>query len=86
MKIAKTITMLDLRLKAASILNEVRKGHHFLLTYRGRPVVRLEPVAENRDIEEADPIYRLGELAVDKGESLSNAQIDRIVYAASDIH
>ena len=76
----KTITMLEFRRRAESILRAVRDGQEFLLTYRGKPVARLEPVAD-RAVSSDDPIYRLAELASDKLGPLSNEEIDRIVYA-----
>ena len=50
-----------------------------MLTYRGRPVARLEPYTESAPPAD-DPIYRLAESSVDQGESLSNEEIDAIVY------
>jgi antitoxin (DNA-binding transcriptional repressor) of toxin-antitoxin stability system len=72
------ISMLEFRKNAEAIIAQIRRGERMVLTYRGRPVVRLEPV--EGDVSPDDPFYSLNELAVSKGRSLSNEQIDRIVY------
>ena len=73
----KRISMVDLRLDAERIIAQVQKGQRMILTRRGKPVARLEPII---DVPEAnDPIYSLADLAV-RGESLDNTQIDEILY------
>jgi prevent-host-death family protein len=74
-----TISLLDFRQDAEGILARVQKGQRIILTRRGKPVARLEPIADDAPGTE-DPFYRLGELSAAGGESLSNAQIDDIVY------
>jgi prevent-host-death family protein len=74
----KTLSMLEFRNRAEAVLAMVSKGQNFVLTYRGKPVARLEPI-EARRIEE-DPIYGLDELASTKAEPLTNGDIDRMVY------
>ena len=75
----KSITVLEFRQKAKSILASVEKGQSIVLTYRGKPVARLEPIRQNvADVE--DPFYRLNELAATNGKSLSNSEMDRLVY------
>jgi antitoxin (DNA-binding transcriptional repressor) of toxin-antitoxin stability system len=71
--------MLDLRQQAEKIVGDVTRGETLVLTYRGRPVVRLEPIrAETVDADDA--FYKLAELADRKGKSLTNREIDAIVY------
>ena len=77
----KSISMLQFRRQAEAIVRQVQKGQRFTLTYRGKPVARLEPVA-NQPIAGDDPIYDLAELASASAEPLTNAEIDRAVYAA----
>ena len=48
------------------------------LTVRGKPVARLEPVAGTPS--EDDPLYRLGQLAVSGGKSVSNRDMDRLIH------
>jgi prevent-host-death family protein len=70
--------MLEFRQNARAIIDRVRGGESIVLTYRGQPAVRLEPVKLEPSSD--DPFYTLYELADSKGRSLSNRQIDRIVY------
>ncbi|MEE8586463.1 MAG: type II toxin-antitoxin system prevent-host-death family antitoxin [Acidobacteriota bacterium] len=73
--------MLQLRREAAEILRSVRHGESCILTYRGVPVARLEPLPANQaDLLEDDPIYSLCQHAVGDGDSLSNEAIDDIIY------
>lgn len=76
----KTVTMLEFRRNAQSIIRRAMRGQRTLLTYRGRPVLRLEPVDAGEEPDEDDPFYSLGMLADSKGKALSNEQMDRIVY------
>lgn len=79
----KTVSMLELRHHAEKIIAQVQKGQRVVLTRRGKPVARLEPIV-NPKASAADPFYsldRLGQLASDlTGEPLSNSQIDDILY------
>jgi hypothetical protein len=50
-----------------------------LMTYRGKPVCRLEPVIDTA-IDNNDPFYSIADMAVDGDSSLNNEDIDRIVY------
>ena len=74
----KTLTLLEFRKNARAALDRVARGQAIVLTRRGRAVARLEPVGEER-IEADDPIYALGEVAVD-GTPLTNEQMDREIY------
>jgi len=70
--------MLDFRLDAERIIAQVQKGQRMILTRRGKPVARLEPIV-NELLDADDPIYSLTDLA-EAGQSLSNSQIDEILY------
>ena len=75
----KTISMLDFRHHAEKIIAQVQKGQRMILTCRGKPVARLEPiVAESIDAD--DPFYSLDALSDAGGESLTNQQIDDMLY------
>jgi prevent-host-death family protein len=74
----KKISMLDFRLDAERIIAQVQQGQRMILTRRGKPVARLEPIIA-QNVEATDPFYALGDLAV-AGESLSNEQIDDVLY------
>jgi prevent-host-death family protein len=76
---AKSISMLELRTQAEEVLNRVQRGERLVLTYRGRPVARLEPV-ETDAYPPDDPFLSITDLAESGSGPLSNADIDRIVY------
>ncbi len=76
-----TVSMLEFRKHAETILTRVRKGQRLVLTHRGRPVARLEPLRHTLP-DPDDPAYRLYELADSRGESLTNEEIDRTVYGS----
>ena len=74
--------MLDLRRDAKRWIDAVRRGERLVLTYRGEPVARLEPVRPGQDeVDEDDPLLRIEDFAVDgPGERLTNEEIDRLVH------
>jgi prevent-host-death family protein len=74
----KTISIRDFRRNAERVLTRVRNGERLILTHRGEPVARLEPVGDG-PLDEDDPFYSVCELAEPAG-ALSNRQIDHIVY------
>ena len=74
-----SISMVEFRQDAEGVLRRVERGERLVLTYRGRPVARLEPYTQPI-MSADDPIYRLSELSVDEGESLGNEEMDAIVY------
>ena len=74
-----TVSMLEFRQNAEQIIQRVRRGVRLVLTYRGKPVMRLEPVREDF-VREDDPIYGLAGHAARGGKPLTNAQMDAIVY------
>jgi prevent-host-death family protein len=75
----KEISMLDFRRDAERIIARVQKGERLILTRRGKPVARLEPI-RNEAFRAEDPFYSLCELAEPAG-SLTNRRIDEILYA-----
>ena len=81
----KNVTMLQFRRNARSILRRVSKGERFVLSHRGRPVARLEPLAGTGASDpNSDPFLTIGQRAVasQKGPT-RHSQIDRIVYGKS---
>jgi len=81
----KTVSMLEFRKNAARVIKLTQRGQQIILTLRGKPVCRLEPLEAVDDIEN-DPIYRLGELADSEAEDLSSEQIEKIIYEDTQIH
>lgn len=73
-----SISLLQFRKDAGGVLNRVRRGQSLLLTVRGKPVARLEPL--NIPPTQDDPLYHLAELASDTGKSLSNSEMDQLIY------
>lgn len=76
-----SVSMVQLRQNSEAVLRRLRRGERIVLTYRGRPVARLEPVRDERP-DSDDPAYRLYELADPGGDSLTNQEIDEIVYGS----
>ena len=76
-----TVSMLEFRRDAEAIIRKAQQGKRMVLTYRGKPVMRLEPIVAE-EVSEDDPFYTLDELAVAAGKSLSNKQMDKIIYGA----
>lgn len=74
-----TVSILEFRHHAEAIIRKVGQGKRLILTYRGKPVMRLEPI-ENGKIGRDDPFYTIDRLAVPLGRSLTNEEIDQIVY------
>ncbi|MBI4537909.1 MAG: type II toxin-antitoxin system Phd/YefM family antitoxin [Gemmatimonadetes bacterium] len=78
----KTLSMLEFRRNARRALEAIQRGERLVLTYRGKPVARLEPVRPAAaEIPEDDPLLRVDDFAVEgPGGRLENEEIDRLVY------
>jgi prevent-host-death family protein len=76
--IMKSVSMVELRLDAERIIGRVQKGERVILTRRGKPVARLEPIGSSAP-DADDPFYSLTHLA-ESGPGLSNSQIDELLY------
>lgn len=75
----KSISVLEFRQRVKAILASVERGQRVVLTYRGKPVARLEPIGHAK-VDGDDPFYRLNDLAAKSGKSLTNSEMDRLVY------
>ncbi|MDD5261241.1 MAG: type II toxin-antitoxin system prevent-host-death family antitoxin [Methylacidiphilales bacterium] len=78
----KTVTMLEFRRNAAGILKRLAKGERMLLSHRGRPAARLEPIhATASQSPLNDPFLTIGARAKPspKGKT-RHADIDAILY------
>ena len=73
------VSVLEFRRDAEAVIRKVRQGKRLIMTYRGRPVMRLEPIAASTPSKE-DPIYKLDQLATSAGQPVTNEEIDQIVY------
>ena len=78
----KTITMLEFRQNAQSVLRRIAKGERFFLSHRGKRAARLEPLTATADtVLSNDPFLTIGSRATasPKGKTRHD-DIDRIVY------
>jgi len=73
------ISVLEFRRQAKQIIGRLQHGQRMILTYRGKAVARMEPIAEE-SIAEDDPIYSLANLSVKDLGTVSNEEIDHIIY------
>jgi len=78
----KTITMLEFRRHAQGILRRLAKGERFVLSHRGRPAARLEPVTGSAAADLAkDPFLTVGNRATPSPKGRTRHQdLDRILY------
>jgi prevent-host-death family protein len=77
----KTVTMLELRRDAEGILRRVAKGERFVLSHRGRPAARLEPISNPAAAPAGDPFLTIAHRATPSPKGRTrHADIDRILY------
>lgn len=77
--------MLEFRKNAKSILRRVAQGERFVLSHRGRPTARLEPIQGGKKADFAnDPFLNIAGRAMPspKGKT-SHSEIDRILYGST---
>ena len=74
----KSVSMLEFRQNALAIVKGVQKGQRVMLTYRGKPVARLEPPEAFPQAD--DPFYTLCDLADGSGQNQTNREIDEAIY------
>jgi prevent-host-death family protein len=74
------VSILEFRRDVKAVIRKVRQGRRLILTYRGKPVMRLEPIREQK-LRAHDPFYLLAQLAAPKGGPLTHEEIDLVVYA-----
>ncbi len=78
----KIVTMLEFRQNAEGVLRRVARGERLVLSHRGKPAARLEPLEQTvRNDVENDPFLsvRRRATASPKGKT-RHADIDRFVY------
>jgi antitoxin (DNA-binding transcriptional repressor) of toxin-antitoxin stability system len=74
------VSLLEFRRNAVGIIRRVRQGKRLVMTYRGQPVMRLEPIPTGIPAAD-DPFYKITELATEgDGGLLTNEEIDRVIY------
>jgi len=74
----RTVSMVEFRRDAEAVIRKAQQGKRMIVTYRGEPVLRLEPISNQTDAD--DPLFTLGGLADAQAQSLTNQQIDRVLH------
>jgi len=77
--VMKTVSLLEFRKNAEKIIRWSRQGQKMVMTYRGRPVMRLEPILDEA-VSDDDPFLKLDGIAIGKKERIGNRQMDDIIY------
>ncbi|MEY3481857.1 MAG: hypothetical protein RIQ71_2632 [Verrucomicrobiota bacterium] len=75
-----TISMLEIRRNAKTLVERLGRGESFRITYRNRTVGELFPPKANYEITSDDAAYRVAEAAEDLGGGMDSREADRIVY------
>lgn len=73
------VTLVEFRRDARGVLRRIERGESLVLTRRGRPVARIEPIRQSVPGTD-DPIYRLADLAVEGPGPMTDRDMDRAVY------
>ena len=73
-----TVSILQFRRNAEGVIRRVRQGERLIMTYRGKPVMRLEPIRERRPSPD-DPFFALPRQAGPRGRALTNEEIDQLI-------
>lgn len=78
----KTVTMLEFRQNAEGVLRRIAKGERFVLSHRGKPAARLEPLNTPAPADPAgDPFLGIARRAKPSPQGKTkHADIDRILY------
>jgi len=80
----KTVTMLEFRKDAERVLRRVAKGERLVLSHRGKPAARLEPLQGPSTADPgSDPFLSIAHRATrsPKGKT-KHSDIDRILYGS----
>lgn len=78
------VAMLDFRHNADAVLKNIQKGASYVLTYRGKPVAKMLPIAASAidgsgGGDEQDSLSRLVGISQELG-SMSNEAMDGAIY------
>ena len=73
------VSMLDFRRDAEGVIRRAQQGKRMILTYRGKPVLLLQPIPQE-DVKGDDPFYSIDQLATHEGAPLSNDEMDQAIY------
>ncbi len=80
----KTVTLVQFRQNAEVLLRRVAKGERFVLSYRGKPAARLEPLHAVRSANlESDPFLTIARRALPSPRRRTRlADIDQSLYGS----
>jgi antitoxin (DNA-binding transcriptional repressor) of toxin-antitoxin stability system len=78
----KTITLPSLAREADAVFAALNAGESFVVKHRGKPAGRLSAIKRKARPAKTDPFYSLGKLTFKGGGSLSNEEMDRVIYGA----
>lgn len=80
----KTVTMLEFRQNAEGVLRRIAKGDRFVLSHRGKPVARLEPLVAAAPLSQAnDPFLGVASRAKPSPKGTTkHKDIDHILYGS----
>ena len=73
------ISLPEFRRDAEAVIRQAQQGQSLILTYRGKPVLRMEPIRD-QVVTADDPFYSLARLASHETAPLTNEEIDQVVY------
>ena len=78
----KTVTMLQFRKNAEGVLRRVARGEHLVLTHRGKPAARLEPlVSAPLAAPKDDPFLTIAARAKPSPKGATkHSEFDRLLY------
>jgi antitoxin (DNA-binding transcriptional repressor) of toxin-antitoxin stability system len=77
-----SITMLDLRKNSNILLEKLKRKEKILLSFRGKPVATIHPIAQESDWESDSFLQFINSIPKSNGKKpkLSNEEIDSLVY------
>ena len=80
--VVKTVTMLEFRRNAEGVLRRVARGERLVLSHRGKPATRLEPLSRpSAPNPERDPFLTIARRATPSSKARTDHRdIDRILY------
>jgi antitoxin (DNA-binding transcriptional repressor) of toxin-antitoxin stability system len=80
----KTVTMLEFRKNAEGVLRQIARGERFVLSHRGKPAARLEPLGNPVINDPAnDPFLGIASRAKPSPTGRTeHSDIDRILYGS----
>ncbi len=76
----KMISMLGLRTHSEEIVDELRSGGDFLLTYRGKKLAKIIPYEQELGPSDSDPFYNICSYSESDENGMTNNDMDALIY------